>query len=162
MGVFKGVLSLALRICPEKYLAQEIKILIKFIGKYHQRIHEEHFFYKRKKYADIIKKETTISTETWSKVKSKIQKFGIKTMFTLRRNLKIFLTWDKSKLLPNKVPDVYQLDCTSSVLKKGETKKKVGTRTIEHQQDKPNKALESPDASEPCQECYRSFIWISP
>ena len=31
MGVFKGVLSLALRICPEKYLAQEMKILIKFI-----------------------------------------------------------------------------------------------------------------------------------
>ena len=159
MGVFKGVLSLALRICPEKYLAQEMKILIKFII---TKEYMKNISFIKEKNMQTFKKETTISTETWSKVKSKIQKFGIKTMFTLRRNLKIFITWDKSKLLPNKVPDVYQLDCTSSVLKKGETKKKVGTRTIEHQQDKPNKALESPDASEPCQECYRWFIWISP
>ena len=64
-------------------------------------------FIKEKKYVDTIKNETTIGTETWSKVKRKIQKFGIKTMFTLRRNLKIFKTWDKSKLLPNIVPDVY-------------------------------------------------------
>ena len=118
MGVFKGVLSLALCICPEKYLAQEMKILIKFII---TKEYMKNISFIKEKNMQTIKKETTISTETWSKVKSKIQKFGIKTMFTLRRNLKIFITWDKSKLLPNKVPDVYQLDCTSSVLKTGET-----------------------------------------
>ena len=42
---------------------------------------------------------------------------------------------NKSKLLPNSFPGVYQLDRTCNPLYIGETKKKVINITIEHQQD---------------------------
>ena len=65
----------------------------------------------------------------------KFKKFGIKTIFTLGGNLKNLICRNKSKLLPNSFPGVYQLDCTCNALYIGETKKKVITRTIEHQQE---------------------------
>ena len=69
---------------------------------------------------------------------------------------------NKSKLLLNSFPGVYQLDCTSNVLHIGETKKKVITRTIEHQQDSFNGKWESSGATEHCLECHGQFNWINP
>ena len=68
----------------------------------------------------------------------------------------------KSKLLPNSFPGVYQLDCTCSALYIGETKMKVITRTIEHQQDSFNRKWESSGATEHCLECHGQFNWIKP
>ena len=42
---------------------------------------------------------------------------------------------NKSKLIPNSYPGVYTLNCSCNAEYIGETKKKVITRTIEHQQD---------------------------
>ena len=69
---------------------------------------------------------------------------------------------NKSKLLPNSFPGVYQLDCTCNALYIGETKKKVITRTIEHQQDSFNGKWESSGATEHCLECHGQFNWINP
>ena len=69
---------------------------------------------------------------------------------------------NKSKLLPNSFPGVYQLDCTCNALYIGETKKKVITRNIEHQQDSFNGKWESSDATEHCLECHGQFNWINP
>ena len=69
---------------------------------------------------------------------------------------------DKSKLLSNSFPGLYQLDFTCNVLYIGETKKKVITRTIEHQQDSFNRKWESSGASEHCLECRGQFNWINP
>ena len=68
---------------------------------------------------------------------------------------------NKSKLLPNSFPGVYQLDCTCNALYIGETKKKVITRTIEHQQDSFNGKWESSGATEHCLECHGQFNWIN-
>ena len=61
-----------------------------------------------------------MGTET--KLRAKLRKeFGIKTVFISGRNLKNLIYRNKSKLLPNAVYIV-------------ETKKKIITRTIEHQE----------------------------
>ena len=76
-----------------------------------------------------------MGTETWTKVKKGILKIWHKNHFTSGRNLKNLICRNKSKLLPNSFSGVYQLDCTCNALYIDETKKKVITRTIEHQQD---------------------------
>ena len=68
------------------------------------------------------------------------------------RNLKNLICWSKSKLLPNSFPGVYQLECTCNALNICETKKKVITRTIEHQQNSFNEKWESSGATEHCLE----------
>ena len=70
-----------------------------------------------------------------SKLRKEFKKFGIKTIFTSESNLKNLICRNRSKLLPNSFPSVYQLDCTCNALDLSEIKKKVITRTIKHQQD---------------------------
>ena len=69
---------------------------------------------------------------------------------------------NKSKLLPNSFPGLYQLDCTCIALYIGETKKKVITRTIKHQKDSFNGKWESSSATEHCLECHGQINWINP
>ena len=42
---------------------------------------------------------------------------------------------NKKKLLPNSYPGVYELKCTCNPVYFGETKKKILTKTMEHQRD---------------------------
>ena len=64
-----------------------------------------------------------MGTETWTKVKKGIKKkIGIKTIFTA--NLNNLICRNKSKLLPNSLPGVYQLDCTCNALYIGKTKRR--------------------------------------
>ena len=95
------------------------------------------------------------------KLRREFKKFDIETIFTSGRNLKNLICRNKSKLLPNSFPGVYQLDCTCNALYIGETKKKVITRTIEHQQDSFNGKQESSDATKHCLECHGQFNWIN-
>ena len=60
----------------------------------------------------------------------------------------------KSKLLPNSFADLHQLECTFNALYIGVNKKKIITRTIEHQQDSFNGKCESSGAPEHCLECH--------
>ena len=78
------------------------------------------------------------------------------------RNLNNLICKNKSKLLPNSFPGVHQLYCTCNVLYIGETKKKVITRTIEHQQDSFIGKWESSGATEHCLEYHGQFNWINP
>ena len=96
-----------------------------------------------------------------SKLRKEFKNLGIKTIFTSGRNLKNLICRNRSKLLPNSFPSVYQLDCTCNALYNGETKKKVITRTIEHQQDSFNGKWESSGATEHCLECHGQFNWIN-
>ena len=69
---------------------------------------------------------------------------------------------NKSKLLPNSFPGAYHLDCTCNTLYIDETKNKVITRIIEHQQDSFNGKWESSGVTEHCLECRGQFNWIIP
>ena len=77
-------------------------------------------------------------------------------------NLKNLISSSKSKLLPNSFPGDYQLDCTCNALYIGQTKKRIITRTIEHQQDSFNGKWESSGTTEHCLECQGQFNWINP
>ena len=96
------------------------------------------------------------------KLKNEFEKFDIKTIFTSGHSLNNLICRNKSKLFPNSLPGFYQLDCTCSVLHIDETKKKVITRTIEHEQDSFNGKWESSGAIEHCLECHGQFNWINP
>ena len=96
------------------------------------------------------------------KLRKEFKKFGIKTIFTLGRNLKNLMRRNKSKQLPNSFLGFYQLDCTCSALYILETKRKVITRTIEHQQDSLYGKWESYGATEHCLQCHGQCDWIKP
>ena len=72
----------------------------------------------------------------------------------LRRN--------KTKLLPNSYPGVYELKCTCNSAYFGETKKKILTKTIEHQEDSFKGKWGNSGATEHTLTCHRQFNWIHP
>ena len=76
------------------------------------------------------------------------------------RILKNLICRNNSKLLPNRFPDVYQLDCTCNALCIGKTKKKIITRTMEHQKDSFNGKWKSSGATEHYLESHKQFNWI--
>ena len=96
------------------------------------------------------------------KLRKEFKKKKIKTVFTSGANLKSILCQNKSKLIPNSYPGVYTLNCSCNAEYIGETKKKVITRTIEHQQDSIKGKWESSGATEHCLECHGQFIWLHP
>ena len=59
-------------------------------------------------------------------------------------------------------PGVYQLDCSCNGRYIGESKKKVLTRCIKHQQDSIKGNWESSGATEHTKECHGQFNWIHP
>ena len=64
--------------------------------------------------------------------------------------------------MPNSYPGVYTLNCSCNAEYIGETKKKVITRTIEHQQDSIKGKWESSGATEHCLKCHGQFNWLHP
>ena len=172
MGLFKGFLSRALQICSENYLAQELDFLINvFAENGHSitvlekvtKIYEQHYFQKRKsKYRNNKTEKIAWARKLGPKLRKEFKKFGIKTIFTSGCNLKNLICRNKSKLVPNTFPGVYQLDSTCNALYIGEIKKKVITRTVEHQQDSFNRKWESSDVTKHCLECHGQFNWINP
>ena len=176
MGVFKGFLSRAYKICTEKHLQSEIDFLIDiFTENGHNRntltnIATEYLrnINKPKSNDQNNNKNTkNIIKLPWvpilgPKLRKEFKKKKIKTVFTSGANLKSILCQNKSKLVPNSYPDVYTLNCICNAKYIGETKKKVITRTIEHQQDSIKGMWESSGATEHCLECLGQFNWLHP
>ena len=69
------------------------------------------------------------------KIKKEIQKFGFRVAFQTGPNLKNILCKNKDKLIPNSYPRVCELKCSCRSVYSGETKKKMISRSIEHQQE---------------------------
>ena len=70
-----------------------------------------------------------------TKLKKVYEKKGFKVVSYSSANLKTLLCKNKDKLIPNSHPGVYKLDCSCGTSYVGETKKKVLTRSLEHQKD---------------------------
>ena len=75
----------------------------------------------------------------------------------MRANLKSILCQNKSKLPPNSYPIVHALNCSCNAEYIGETKKKVLTKTIRHQQDSLKRKWESSGVTEHCLKCHGQF-----
>ena len=82
--------------------------------------------------------------------------------FASGKKLPSILCQNKPKLLPNCHPGVYQLDRSCNGRYIGESKKKVLTRCIGHQQDSIKGNWESSGATEHTKECHGQFNWIHP
>ena len=176
MGVFKGFLSQAYKICNEKHLQSEIDFLINiFTENGHNRntltnIASEYLrnINKQKSNNQNNNKNTkNIITLPWvpilgPKLRKEFKNKKIKTIFTLGANLKFILCQNKLKLIPNSYPGVYTLNCSCNAEYIGETKKKVITRTIDNQQDSIKGKWESSGATELCLECHGQFNWLHP
>ena len=83
-------------------------------------------------------------------------------IFTSGPNLKSLLRQKKTKLWPNCYPAVYELKCTCNSAYFGETKKKILTRTLEHQQDSSKGKWDDSGATEDSFTCHGQFNWIHP
>ena len=77
-------------------------------------------------------------------------------------NLNSILCKNKDKLMPNSYPGVYELKCSCGSVYNGETKKKVITRSIEHQQESVKGNWTSSGATEHTKECHGCFDWLHP
>ena len=64
--------------------------------------------------------------------------------------------------MPNSYPGVCELKCSCGSVYNGETKKKVITRSIEHQQESIKGNWTSSGATEHTKECYGCFDWLHP
>ena len=171
MGVFKGFLSRAYKTCTEKYLQSEIDCLIDiFKENGHNRNALTNIATEYLRNINKPKSNGQNNTEntkniiklTWvpilgPKLRKKLKRKDIKTVFTSGANLKSILCQNKSRLIPNSYSDVYALNCSCNAECIGETKKKVIARTIEHQQCSIKGKWESSGATEHCLKCYGQF-----
>ena len=100
-----------------------------------------------------------------TKIIKELGKTGCRVIFTSAEKLKNMLCNNKSKLLPNSYPCVYQLSCNCVCGRGGyigETKKRVLTRSIEHQEDNLAGKWEASGETEHCKDYHGRFNWLHP
>ena len=149
IGVFKGFLARAWRICSQQHREDEFEFLIKIFV---ENGHNENTL--RKTAREYIPPEFRNDSESkdndndskpivkvpWipgitPKLKKLYKQKGFKVICTSSPNLKSILCRNKDRLLPNSSLGVYELDCTCGKPYVGETKKKILTRALQHQKD---------------------------
>ena len=176
MGVLKGFLSRTYKICAEKHLQSKIDFLIDIFTENEHKsstltnIDTEYLRNINKPKSNDqknTKNTKNIIKLPWvpilgPKLRKEFKKKDIKTVFPSGANLKSIMYQNKSKLIPNSYPGVYTLNCSCNADYIGETKKKVITRTIEHQQDSVKGKWESSGVTKHCLECHGHFNWLHP
>ena len=132
---FKGFLSRAYKICSECYIDEEIQFLIDVFTEngYERKTLEKitRNYLNQLQNPPISNKDTSediikVVKLPWipiigSKLRQAFKKKNIKTIFTSGPNLKSLLCQNKTKLLPNSYPRVYELKCTCNSAYFGET-----------------------------------------
>ena len=171
-----GFLPRAYKIRTEKYLQSEIDFLIDiFTENGHNRntlanIATEYLQNINKPKSNNqnnTKNTKNIIKLPWvpilgPKLRKEFKKKDIKTVFTSGANLKSILCQNKSKVIPNSYQGVYALNCSCNAEYIGEAKKKVMTRTTEHQQGNIKRKWESSGATEDCLKCHGQLNWLHP
>ena len=87
---------------------------------------------------------------------------GKNIAFTSSKNLQQILCQNKPKPLPNSNPGIYELNFLCNGRYIGESRKKVLTRCLEHQQDSIRGIWDSSGATEHTKICHGHFNWIHP
>ena len=169
-SVFKGFLLRAHTICSEKFIKEEIQFLVNmFVENGHMRAFLEVLVkdYDTKNKTNHNHNDTNRKKIPWisnigPKIRKEFKKINKDITFTSGKNLQSILCQNKPKLLPNSHPGVYQLDCSCNGRYIGESKKKVLTRCIKHQQDSIKGNWESSGATEHTKEFHGQFSCIYP
>ena len=172
-SVFKSLLHRAHSICSKKYIKEGEKFLIDMFvenGHNKQLLKNLVIKYDNKKsnknnengdYKNLNKLPWVPNISP--NMKREFKKIGKDIAFTSGKNLrKILCQKNKPKLLPNSQLRIYQLDCLCNGKYIDESKWRVLTRCIEHQQDNMSEKWESSGAIEHTKECHGQFHWLHP
>ena len=168
VGIFKGFLARATRICSPQRLKAEIEFLV--------NVFDENGYDREKlisiadKYINRFNNNVTDATSNeqqlvklpWipvvgPKLRAALRKYNIKTVFTSGDSLKDILCRHKSKLPPNSHPGVYSIPCGCGCEYIGETKKRITTRLMEHERDIFHGRWKQSGAAEHASKCDDSF-----
>ena len=133
-----------------------------FTPKYLRKLKAIYWIKLSHKNPQISRKKIPWIPNIGPKIRKEFKKVNKDITFTSGKNLQSILCQNKPKLLPNSHPGVYQLDCSCNGRYIGESKKKVLTRCIEHQQDSMKGNWELSGATEHTEECHGQFNWIHP
>ena len=95
-------------------------------------------------------------------IKTEIQKFGFRVAFQTGPNIKNILCLNKDKLFTNSYPGGCELKCSCGSVYNGETKRKIISRSIEHQEESIKGKWSSSGATEHTKECHGHFDWLHP
>ena len=168
-GIFKGFVSRAKRLCSGKYLDEDLNFLVDmFVEKGHDRNYLNSIINENKHQTpNTENKDSNIVQLPWipivgPKIRKELQKTGCKVIFTSATKLKNILCSNKSKLLPNSYPGVYELSCDCWGQIHWRNKKRVFTRSIEHQEDSMTGKWEASGATEHSKDCHGRFNWLHP
>ena len=152
-GIFKGFLNRALSICSRKYIDNEMEFLVNiFVENGYKRDDLEKMVNEIKNKnneaqpVEQSSNEESPATHTitlpWipgvsTKLRKVYRKAGYKVVFKSGKNLGNILTSrNKDKLPKNSYPGVYKIPCSCGITAyRGETKKKISSRTKEHKTD---------------------------
>ena len=138
-GVFKGFVHRAKAICSPKYLADELKFLIKVFvdnGYHYDKLSEIAYnnYKKTTKAPDIKYVSLPMIPNISYKLKKAFAKANYIVSFKSPSNLKSILTSkNKDKLPKNSYPGVYQICCECDSEYIGQTKAKVSKRAKQHE-----------------------------
>ena len=133
-GIFKRFVSRAKKLCSEKYLDEELNFLVDMFA---ENGHDQNHLYctirENKHQAPKSEKtDSNIVKLPWMpiigpKIRKELRKTGCRVIFRSASKLKNIPCNNKSKLLPNGYPGVYELSCDCGGEYIGETKKRVLT-----------------------------------
>ena len=147
VGVFKGFLTRAHRICTHDKLQEEIDFLVDmFVENGYDRIKFQNIaknFVPQTSLTPVIRNEdepSSIVKLPWipkigPSLRKEFKKYGVKVVFMSGPSLSDMLCQHKYPLPENSRPGVYKLECNCSSIYIGETKKKVSTRMVQHEKD---------------------------
>ena len=88
--------------------------------------------------------------------------FGFKVVFQTGPSSKNILCKNRDNLIPNSYPGVYELKCSCGSVYNGETRKKIISRSIKHQQESIKGIRPSSGTTEHTKECHGHFDWLHP
>ena len=167
--IFKGFVPRGKKLCSEEYLDGELDFLADmFVENGNDQNHLYFIIWENKHQAP--KSENTDSNIVklpWipiigPNIRKELRKTRRRIIFTSAAKLRNILCNNKSKLLPNSYPSVYELCCDCGGEYIGETKKCVLTRSIEHQEDSMAGKWETSGASQHSKNCHGQFNWLHP
>lgn len=174
VGVFKGFVARALRLCSKTFLKEELEFLVEiFVENGHDRRQLEEVMDRYIQHHDRGKqlnnnkqndKYLPMVKLPWMpligpRLKRIMKKHQIKTVWSSGANLSQLLCNNKNSLPTNSHPGVYELDCECGVKYIGETKKKVSTRINQHERDVFHGRWENSGASQHASTCENDFRW---
>jgi len=166
MGVFKGFLSRAKRICSEEFINDEINFLVEmFVENGYQRSMLRNIVTNYGVNSTIERDPTKpVVRIPWipvigPKLRKTLKKYGCSVIFSSGRNLKDMLCNHKTPLPKNSGSGVYKLECECSSVYVGETKKQIRTRIKEHEHDVFKGKWKASGATEHAERCQQAFKW---